>query len=246
MSNDHPFSRWQSRATNNPHLHVISNAKTLKEWDDGLINAALNMCRQRGTSSVDILEVGGKDHAEARLRHIKHINYCSLNLYLMDKESKRSDVMLGDICKTVDTERRFDMVVSRNTFEHLLEPWAAASEMVRLLRPGGYVVVYAPFSWRYHPTPIDCFRYTHTGIQYLFERHGGVERVIAGYTTDGHVSGFWNNRLDHTVLHGNNVPEEADSVMYIGQKVGDHPFRLGQLDVHEYYAMYGKPPHAPR
>lgn len=52
---------------------------------------------------------------------------------------------------------------------------------MRICKEGGLLICLAPFSWRYHPTPVDNFRYTHNGLKYLFERTGDVKTLLAGY-----------------------------------------------------------------
>jgi hypothetical protein len=70
-------------------------------------------------------------------------------------------------------------------FEHLRRPWAAARNILDLLRPGGSCITIAPFSLRYHESPEDHFRYTHTGLVALFEEHAPVRTVLAGYDIAG-------------------------------------------------------------
>lgn len=48
---------------------------------------------------------------------------------------------LGDIGDTPFPDAMFDLVVSRYVFQHLPEPVAAARELRRVLRPGGYLAV---------------------------------------------------------------------------------------------------------
>jgi SAM-dependent methyltransferase len=100
-------------------------------------------------------------------------------------------VLSGDICADdfLDTHggRRgfFDVVYSNNVFEHLRRPWAAAGTILGLLKPGGACITIAPFSLRYHESPEDHFRYTHTGLVALFEEHAPVHTVVTGYDITG-------------------------------------------------------------
>jgi SAM-dependent methyltransferase len=61
----------------------------------------------------------------------------------------------------------FDTVFSTQTLEHVEQPHLAVAEMSRVLRPGGYLILTAPQSWRLHEKPYDFFRYTRFGLQYL-------------------------------------------------------------------------------
>jgi SAM-dependent methyltransferase len=100
-------------------------------------------------------------------------------------------VLSGDICADDFLDRHanrrgyFDVVYSNNVFEHLRRPWAAAGTILGLLKPGGACITIAPFSLRYHESPEDHFRYTHTGLVALFEEHAEVRTAVAGYDITG-------------------------------------------------------------
>ena len=111
----------------------------------------------------------------------------------VDLEPARADehVLSGDICaddfldRHADRRGFFDVVYSNNVFEHLRRPWVAAGTILELLKPGGACITIAPFSLRYHESPEDHFRYTHTGLVALFEEHAPVRTVVAGYDLTG-------------------------------------------------------------
>jgi SAM-dependent methyltransferase len=101
------------------------------------------------------------------------------------------DVVVGDICsgRFVDEHQEllgfFDAVYSNNVFEHLRRPWVAAKNIVALLKPGGICITITPFSLRYHESPADYFRYTHTGLASLFEDAGDIDILESGYDIVG-------------------------------------------------------------
>ena len=84
------------------------------------------------------------------------------------------------IVPQVDSDS-FDIVFSMNLLEHVESPWSAAKEMVRIVKPGGMLIQIVPFSWRYHPHPVDHWRFSHTGLQRLFVSTGQVETIESGY-----------------------------------------------------------------
>jgi SAM-dependent methyltransferase len=43
----------------------------------------------------------------------------------------------------------FDLIVSRHVFEHLADPDATAAELIRVLRPGGWLCAMTPNKWGY-------------------------------------------------------------------------------------------------
>lgn len=46
-------------------------------------------------------------------------------------------------------DNRFDIIVSRYVFEHIAYPEWAASELLRVLKPGGWICVMTPNKWGY-------------------------------------------------------------------------------------------------
>lgn len=116
-----------------------------------------------------------------------------MDYYLLDLAPQETgpQVIAGDICACPQLpDNRFDVIVSDNLFEHLAEPWLAAAEISRLLKPGGLSLTRTLFAWRYHPSPEDYFRYTHSGLKLLFERYGHLETVDCGYNLDSRRHNF--------------------------------------------------------
>jgi SAM-dependent methyltransferase len=70
----------------------------------------------------------------------------------------------------------FDTVLCTQTLEHVEAPHLGMAEMARVLRPGGYLLLTAPQTWRLHEKPYDFYRYTRFGLQHLLE-HSGLQVV---------------------------------------------------------------------
>ena len=66
----------------------------------------------------------------------------------------------------------FDAVLCNQVLEHVFEPDAFITEIRRVLRPGGRVLLTVPFVWDEHEQPYDFARYTTFGLKALFERNG--------------------------------------------------------------------------
>ena len=59
--------------------------------------------------------------------------------------------------------------------EHLENPFRVASEIYRVLKPGGFVLVGAPFMFHLHGSPHDYFRYTDNGLRSVFRKFREIE-----------------------------------------------------------------------
>ncbi len=64
--------------------------------------------------------------------------------------------------------RRFGTVFCLSVLEHCDRPFNMADNLTRLLKPGGWLCVAAPFAWRIHDYPHDLWRFTPDGIRTLF------------------------------------------------------------------------------
>ena len=76
-----------------------------------------------------------------------------------------------DICSEVP-EGEFDIIIAEQVWEHLKYPYRATRNVLKALRPGGYFLVTLPFLIRQHCDPIDCSRWTATGLRYFLEECG--------------------------------------------------------------------------
>lgn len=62
----------------------------------------------------------------------------------------------------------FEAVVSFNTFEHLHDPQAAAREVLRVLKPGGRILVQSAFMQPVHEEPHHFYNATEYGLRQWF------------------------------------------------------------------------------
>jgi SAM-dependent methyltransferase len=71
----------------------------------------------------------------------------------------------------------FDLVICTQVLEHADDPPQAVREMHRVTAPGGRVLLSTHGTQVYHPNPGDYWRWTHTGLERLFDANGDWERV---------------------------------------------------------------------
>lgn len=63
--------------------------------------------------------------------------------------------------------RSFDLVISGQCLEHCARPWELAKIMGHHLKPGGLICLIAPFAWKEHRHPLDCWRIGRDGMAVL-------------------------------------------------------------------------------
>jgi len=168
---------------------------------------------------ISFIDVGGR-RGELH-KHARGFKYTILEI---DKKCKKiPHVIIGDICNCPEIKNgSYDIVFSNDVFEHIEAPWLAADECIRICKKGGLLIHIAPFSARYHPVPVDTFRYSHYGFKCLFERYGNVKTVLAGYDIShrrcngvgGKVKGY----LDAPPLDSMGGWRESWKTIYIGYK----------------------------
>ncbi len=91
-----------------------------------------------------------------------------------------------DICSGPVPGKTFDLVIAEHVLEHILWPRRAVENVHRMLNPGGAFLVATPFLVKVHNFPIDCSRWTETGLKYLL--------ADGGFDLDRIETGSWGNR----------------------------------------------------
>lgn len=102
---------------------------------------------------------------EGRYRpHCSHLDYVSQDFAQYDGQGNASGLQMGEwdtsriqlVCDITDIpepDSCFDAILCTEVFEHLPDPKAAINEFARLLRPGGILIVTAPFCSLTHFAP---------------------------------------------------------------------------------------------
>jgi SAM-dependent methyltransferase len=85
-----------------------------------------------------------------------------------------------------------DAVLCTEVIEHVPDPGALVAESARVLKPGGALVLSAPFTWHLHDEPHDYWRFTEYGLRLLCERAG--LRVIAVRATNRYFGAVLQSR----------------------------------------------------
>jgi SAM-dependent methyltransferase len=89
----------------------------------------------------------------------------------------------------------FDGCINIVTLEHVREPALVISELFRVMKPGGRILLVTPHEWEEHQQPHDYFRYTRYGLDFLLRRAGFRDVLIEP------VGGFF-RLLSRRLLNG--------------------------------------------
>jgi SAM-dependent methyltransferase len=121
--------------------------------------------------SARILVVGAGNKRYADLPNVRYVY---------------TDVILGEgadyVCDLHDLpfpDESFDAVIAVAVLEHVADPFRCASEIARVLRPGGYVYSVTPFMQQVHMGRYDFTRFTFLGHRRLFRHFTQVKAGMA-------------------------------------------------------------------
>jgi SAM-dependent methyltransferase len=131
-------------------------------------------------SGSRILDAGA---GELRNKPIcSHLNYVSQDICQYDGvgnnqglhtnawDTKKIDIVsdITDITDIPEPDKSFDVILCSEVFEHLPDPLKALNEFSRLLKPGGILIVTAPFNSLVHFAP---YHFSTGFSRYWYEWH---------------------------------------------------------------------------
>jgi len=141
----------------------------VKEYISGLVlNAG---CGERDIS--DVLRTLGASEV---------INY--------DIHSSIPGAVTGSLAHTPFASAGFDTIFCNAVLEHVPDIHRVMSELTRILKPGGYLIVGMPFLQPYHQCPTDFRRYTREGLIELGELYRLQCRAILPVHTIAQTLGW--------------------------------------------------------
>lgn len=88
--------------------------------------------------------------------------------------------IVGDLQAMPVDDAFYDSVICLAVLEHVPRPWDGVKEMLRVLKPGGFLFLYVPFLAPYHAEPgyySDFWRFTDEGIKTLLYEFDEVRLV---------------------------------------------------------------------
>jgi SAM-dependent methyltransferase len=113
-----------------------------------------------------------------------------------------TDIPGATLC-SLDTlpfdDASFDTILCNAVLEHVVSVEAVMASLVRVLRPGGHLIVTIPFLQPYHEAPRDFRRFTKEGMTQLAEQSGLEVRALLPVHTIAQTLGWilWEYLLDN-------------------------------------------------
>ena len=95
----------------------------------------------------------------------------------IDADPQSTAQIIANVHHLPFPDQSLDGVVACGLFEHLKKPWECAKEIIRVLKPGGYVYIEVPLLQGIHYNPFDEQRFTPDGLETLFS---GLETIKKG------------------------------------------------------------------
>jgi SAM-dependent methyltransferase len=146
----------------------FSKEKKGPHWCRVIMDEATEkIIKQLNYSNFDVLEISGSKWQAFGFR-----SYVKTDYPEFDITAKK-------------LSQKFDLIIAEQVFEHLLWPYRAGKNVYDMLKPGGYFLITTPFLIRVHLDPIDCTRWTETGLKYFLAE--------CGFPLDGVKSYSWGN-----------------------------------------------------
>lgn len=111
--------------------------------------------RTRG--EMVVLDVGGADVNGGYREVFASPQFCYKTVDLA--EGKGVDIVLDDPYRFPLEDGSVDLVLSGQMLEHCEFFWLTFSEMMRVLKPDGFLFLIAPSAGPIHQYPVDCYRF---------------------------------------------------------------------------------------
>lgn len=161
---------------------------------------------------MEVLEVGSRNVVSGMTRELfLRANYTGFDYYPGENVDVVGDA--HELSKYFD--KKFDLIFSSAVFEHLAMPWKVSTEIIKLLKMGGYVFIETHYSYSSHERPWHFFQFSENALDVLFPERFGMKCLRKGCCNllEGRFSEFASK-----YLQGQQVPGLYCHSEYLGQK----------------------------
>lgn len=178
-------------------IEIIKNTLNAQQFSPGLLGIWVNpfylsrkglhkeMIRYASDFTGRLLDVGCGQKPYNRLFEVDE--YVGLEIDTPENRVLKQADHYYDGTRFPFPDASFDGVLCNQVLEHVFEPTAFLSEIHRVLRPGGRLLLTVPFVWDEHEQPCDYARYTSFGLRHLLEGGGFILREQRKVNADARV-----------------------------------------------------------
>ncbi len=99
------------------------------------------------------------------------------NAVSFDVDPNNKPNVIGDAHALPFKNEEFEVVLCAEVLEHLIDPKKAISEMRRVLKSGGTLILTTRFVYPIHDSPHDYWRFTKYGLMELFKEWEVIELI---------------------------------------------------------------------
>lgn len=118
------------------------------------------------SSNSMVLEIG-PDSFPSRYRILANEVLHWDTLEIESSNATQSTFVSKELYKYPIKDNTYDIVLAGQVMEHIGEIWTWLTELKRIVKKEGLIILISPTSWPYHEAPIDCWRIYPEGMKNL-------------------------------------------------------------------------------
>lgn len=133
------------------------------------------------------LDIGGTGSVASGMTQVtsKFAHFAGpLEYWVLDSDPAAKKLSNAIVCDIDDCPEAidcgYDVTFSFTVLEHAVRPWQAFDTIARITKKGGLTLHLVPWSYQYHATPDDNYRFSHKALTSLLEDRG-FEVLDVGY-----------------------------------------------------------------
>ncbi len=159
---------------------VFSDRASLDDWlaahgQSAAVSLQVHEVHRRVAAAIERYARGRcLDAGSGRGPFVPQLRKACAEVVRLDRESRGgAPDVLGDVQDlSALSDGSFDTVLCTQVLEHVPHPRRALSELARVLRPGGHLILSAPHLSMIHEAPHDFFRFTRFSLEHLTREVG--------------------------------------------------------------------------